>query len=183
MPHSAAQQQRDLDNNVPESNRRIDYNPAGRWSADSVRTRYLNLRQQLGGVQGFELQPRTHTQRGRTWIYSIMDSVAEGIRLGDPACIELAVAYIEADVMISGSGYTRERLARGLCHVPLTQMQKRRLAETFLRQLRQGTLRKEFKEYIRLFKTIGITEDREQIKACAGSHKAYIQRAARRLLS
>jgi hypothetical protein len=95
----------------------------------------------------------------------------------------LSVEYIDSDVMTSGSGYLRERMAHSQRHADLNASQQRRLAEVFLAQPRQGILRKEFKEYLRLFRALGVEPYRRQIERHEHSPQAHIQRAARRLLS
>jgi len=162
----------------------INYNSSGNWSLESVTSRYEILRSSIGGTSGFVLESRTYTNNGGiTWIYNIMASVVDGVKLRDPACIQLSVEYIEANVMDSTTGYIRESLARILRHVDLTNDQKRRLARIFICQLEQKNIRKEFKEYIRLFKTIDIEPYRDQIAGFLTSDKAFIKRAAERLLS
>ena len=149
----------------------------------AVVRRHSDLRTRLGGVRGFELVPRTYTNSGgMTWVYNIMESVVDGVRLGDQACIEISVEYIEDQVMGSCTGYIRERMARTLRHAQLSSSQRDRLARVFLFQLASGCLYKEFKEYIRLFKVIGVDEYRASIERFSTSPKAYIRRAAGRLL-
>ena len=74
----------------------INYNPKGKWSDKSVIARYRELSLRLGGIDGFEPIPRTYkNNQGMTWTYNIMDSVADGIQLGDASCVQLAIEYIE----------------------------------------------------------------------------------------
>jgi hypothetical protein len=163
---------------------RIDYNPAGKWSVASVTARYAALRVQLGGTSDFALQPRVYTNPGgMTWIYNIMEGVADGVQRGDQACIELAIGYIEDNIMASYTGYIRERMARSLRRAPLSKSQQTRLANVFLSQLISGNLHKEYREYIRLFRTMGVADFRTTIEKQRASAKAYIRRAAERLLA
>jgi hypothetical protein len=118
-----------------------------------------------------------------TWIYNIMDAVTDGVQLGDGACIQLSIDYIEDNVMGSTTGYIRERMARALRRVELKEYQKRQLAKIFLEQLRHQCLHKEFKEYSRLFKRIGVEPYRKEIEKYASAQKQYIRRAAQRLLA
>src|SRR5512132_3998838 len=46
--------------------------------------------------------------------------VANGIAAGDPACVELAIRYIELRYIGSYSGFIREKLARRLVRAELT---------------------------------------------------------------
>lgn len=162
----------------------INYNPQGKWSVEAVKQRYSELRILLGGAGGFELNPRTYTNKGGfTWIYNIMDAVTDGVQLGDNACIQLSIDYIKDNVMGSTTGYIRERMARALRHVELSENQKKQLARVFLQQLEHQNLHKEFKEYSRLFKKIGVEQYRNEIEKYTSSKKQYIQRAAQRILS
>uniref|UniRef100_UPI003752542A hypothetical protein n=1 Tax=Armatimonas sp. TaxID=1872638 RepID=UPI003752542A len=62
------------------------------------------------------LPDRKNWLQYRTTLYKI----AEGVRAKDPACIELAVRYIELRYIGSYSGYLRTHLARGLKHASLS---------------------------------------------------------------
>ncbi len=162
----------------------INYNDQGKWSVEAVKQRYSDLRILLGGVEGFELNPRMYTNKsGFTWIYNVMNAVVDGVQLGDNACVQLSIDYIEDNIMCSTTGYIRERMARALRHVELKEHQKKQLAEVFLNQLEDQNLYKEFKEYSRLFKTIGIEPFRKEIEKYASSEKQYIQRAVQKLLA
>lgn len=165
--------------------RRMDYNPSARWGVADVQDRYRALHRQLGGVDGFAPEPRCWTNAaGLTWVYNIMESVTDGVQLGDAACIELAVGYLEADLMHSGTGYLRERIARALRHAPLGDQQRERLRRLFVGQLRDGRMHKEYREYIRLFRRIGLGPYRAEIAVLAGTGQPdYVRRAAVRLLT
>lgn len=160
-----------------------DYNPPGKWSVALVQQRYAQLCDKFGTIEGFELQCRTYTNyQGASWIYNIMQSVVDGLQLGCKACIELSVQYIEDSPMSPHSGYIRERMARALRHVDLSDSQKLRLSEIFMLQLKSHGLKKEFREYIRLFKIIGIEPYRKAIEKHRHSSYQYIDHAAQRLL-
>jgi len=78
----------------------INYNHQGKWSAEAVKRRYSDLRVLTGGAEGFDLNSRTYTNKGGiTWIYNIMDAVVDGVRLGDNACVQLSIDYIEDNVI------------------------------------------------------------------------------------
>lgn len=156
----------------------LDYNSGGIWSNDSVMERYRKLAHQLGRAEDFDLQPKIYSQCSKTWVFNIMDSVADRIGSNDKACIELSVSYFEANVMISNSGYIREGMARKLRQIELTHKQKQRLATTFIRHLKNRALLQEYKTYIQLFKTIGIDDYCDQIKRYTSAPEAYMRRAA-----
>ena len=109
-----------------------DYNPEGNWSLASVQKKYIELRNLLGSEDRFELVPKTYTNSGGiTWIYNIMDTVADGVKLNDKACIELSIGYIEDNIMGTYTGYIRESMARSLKNATLTDLQKNRLIKVF----------------------------------------------------
>lgn len=167
-----------------KSSRVIDYNGKGNWSVESVKSTYQRLKSSLGGVNGFVLETRTYTNSGGvTWVYNIMDSVTEGVKLGDAACIELAIAYICDNEMAMYTGYIRARMARALKWVVLADGQKQRLAATFLSQLEAGMIHQEFSDYCKLFRVIGIAPYRNRLRQLRRSDKAFIRRAVAKLLA
>ena len=153
----------------------INYNPEGKWSVESVQNRYRKLSLEVGGVGGYQPEPNVYTNPGgTTWIYNIMESVVDGIQLGDMACVQLSIEYIQDNIMGPTTGYIRERMARALRNSELTNDQKKQLANIFLNMLHSGQLLKEFREYCRLFKVIGVDpyqNDIEQFRASIGTPK------------
>lgn len=161
----------------------INHNAQGRWSVESVQAEYRRLSLVLGGVAGFEPTPRKHTNPiGCTWIYNIMDSVVDGIQLDDSSCVQLAIDYIQDNDMRPSTGYIRERMARALGGVELSSKQKSILAATFIQQIKSQKIYREFREYAKLFKKIGIEPYRASIEKYRKSERQYIVRAAKRLL-
>ncbi|MBT2787351.1 MULTISPECIES: hypothetical protein [unclassified Halomonas] len=163
---------------------KINYNPTGKWSVEAVKERYSKLSLSLGSVDGFEPFCKTYTnRRGFTWVYNIMDSVVDGVRLGDKACVQLAIDYIRDNEMYSKTGYIRARMARALKSADLSDSQKKELALIFLHQLETGVLYQEYREYCRLFRKIGVEPYRREIKRYGKARRQYIKRAANRLLA
>jgi len=76
--------------------------------------------------------------------------VAEGVREGDPACIEIAIRYIELNYFGSYSGFIRERLARCLKNQELTNSQIERLKIHFQYLINSKMCFTEFREYKKL---------------------------------
>lgn len=94
--------------------------------------------------------------------------VGDGVVAKDPACIELAIRYIELRYMGSYSGYLRSLFSRRLKHVTLTATQQSRLHEHFRGLVLCGERSDEFRDYMNLWRLI-ITEEqrRELFKAVA----------------
>jgi hypothetical protein len=78
--------------------------------------------------------------------------VADGVRAGDAACVELAVRYIELRHIGSYSGFVRALLARRLKHAALTDRQRLRLHEHFASLVLDGERTEEFREYLALWR-------------------------------
>ncbi len=83
-----------------------------------------------------------------------MYRVADGVKAGDRACVELAIRYIELHHIGSYSGYIRALLARRLKHVELTEDQKRRLIHHFEQIVANRDYRQEFRDYKKLWRRI-----------------------------
>ena len=80
--------------------------------------------------------------------------IADGVRADDPACIELAVRFIELRHIGSYSGFLRERLSRCLRHAALTPELQDRLHWHFRDLVRREEMTNEFREYLRLWRRI-----------------------------
>ncbi len=78
---------------------------------------------------------------------AILNRVAEGVRAGDAACVELAIRYIELQHIGSYSGYRRAKLARSLKHAAMTEPQRSRLNALFLRHVRDRDYTIEVRDY------------------------------------
>lgn len=91
--------------------------------------------------------------------------LADGVRAGDPACVELAIRYIELHYIGSYAGYLRARLARALKHAPLEESQRRRLHQHFAGLCLRGEYTHEFGEYLRLWRRIIRPEERDALLA------------------
>ncbi len=80
--------------------------------------------------------------------------IADGLRLGDRACIELAIRYIELRWIGSYSGYIRALLARRLKHVDLLDAEQERLIRHFEMIEANRDYTAEFRDYEKLWKCI-----------------------------
>lgn len=137
--------------------------PAG-WRAEEI----VREHARLGG--SFQLHvpapvevPSPHAvpeQDGWLHYKLTVHRLAEGVRAGDPACIELAVRYIALHYIGSYAGYLRARLARALKHAPLQESQRRALHEHFAALYLRGEYTHEFSEYLRLWARIVRPEER-----------------------
>jgi hypothetical protein len=89
--------------------------------------------------------------------------VARGVAAGDPACIELAVRFIELRYRGSYSGFTREKLARKLANAQLTANQQCRLHDHFEKLMFAQERTQEFRAYVKLWRRILTSEQRTEV--------------------
>jgi hypothetical protein len=89
--------------------------------------------------------------------------IADGILLvNDPACAELAIQYIELRYIGFCSGYLRALFARRLKHATLDVDQKARLHIHFSTLVAKRDYSWEFREYVRLWRSILASPELEQ---------------------
>ena len=131
--------------------------PAG-WSSSEV----IALHQSLGGT--FPISGADATEPGApqglpdryNWLQyrETLRRIGDGVKAGDPACVELAIRYIELDYFGSYSGFIKARFARLLKSHKLSSSQVRRLGIHFSSLVNAGRCFEEFKEYKKLLKKI-----------------------------
>ena len=102
--------------------------------------------------------------------------VGRGVAAGDPACIELAVRFIELRYVGSYSGFIREKLARKLANAQLTASQRSRLHRHFEKLVFAQERTQEFRAYAKLWRRIITSTQRtellERLKAQHGEEAA-----------
>ena len=110
--------------------------------------------------------------------------VGDGVAAKDPACIELAIRYIELRYIGSYSGFVRSLLSRRLKHVHLSAAQQIRLHEHFRRLVLTGERSDELRDYISLWRLIITDEQREELlKAVADRGTSAVSWLTERLQS
>lgn len=139
------------------------------WTA----SRILAEHERLGGV--FNLHGPRATEPGspnwlpdrNNWLQyrAALRRLATGVRANDPACVELAVRYIELRYIGSYSGYLRALLSRSLKNATLTNSQKNRLIEHFLNLVVREERTEEFREYIKLWRKLISKNELSDIEA------------------
>lgn len=160
----------------------IDYNGEGRWTRAAILERYARFAADAG-VAPLDLSPMEHAERGRHWVYPVMEKVIGGIEAGDPACIRLGIEFIEEDAKFPFGKILKSNTARALRRAPLTDEQKQRIRRRVLSMLRAGNVPPEFREYAKLVKKIGLRES-EMSEVLGTSDRvsrfrSYLQAAAR----
>jgi hypothetical protein len=133
----------------------IDYNGEGRWSKAEILTRYSAYAAEAG-IEPRDLSPHEHFERGRRWVYPVMQEVITGIEAGDPACVRLGIEFIEEDAGFPFGRILKKNTAKALRRAPLSEEQGQRIVRRVVAMLRAGNTPREFREYAKLAREIGI---------------------------
>lgn len=88
-------------------------------------------------------------------------AVAE-LRNGRSAGIETAIAFLEADPWHYHSGYLKQKLARWIRRMPLTEQQRERLRQALTSAIQKGR-REDLSEYVSLGRTLDTPEFRSRL--------------------
>ena len=132
----------------------IDYNGEGRWTSGAILSHYEGYAASIGVISR-DLSPSVHSERGRYWIYPVMEKVIDGIEAGDLACVQLGTEFIEEDAKFPFGKILKSNVARALRRAALSAEQKERIRGRVLGMLRAGHVPHEFHEYAKLLRKIG----------------------------
>lgn len=159
----------------------INYNGEGDWSLSAILDRYARYCELLG-VEELNLYPLEHVEGIRKWIYPVMDRVIKGIELGDAACKQIGIEFIEQDQGFTMGRRLKSNAARALRRADLNEEDKARIRKRVVQMLLDGNVPREYKEYAKLLKRIGLAEYREEIETRADPTNPYVMKYVRYLL-
>ncbi len=134
----------------------IDYNGSGCWSRESILQRYEEYADRLNLASLLDLRPMEHEGEGKRWIYPVMGKVIDGIEKGDPACTQIGVEFIEEDASFAFGQILKASTARALRRTALTSEQMERIRRRVVDMIVRGYLPREFKQYQKLARKIGL---------------------------
>ncbi len=113
-----------------------------------------------------------------------MERIAAGIRAGDRAAIRAGIDLLGQDHGRPFGMLLKADVARALRqHASLSEDQCVRLRARFADMLVRGYLPREYKEYAKLFRKIGLGQHRAAIAAVAASDNPFVRRWAWYLLT
>lgn len=144
-----------------------DYNGEGRWSRAGILERYRVYCRDLRVAAPTDLTPLETTEGEVRWVYPVMERVIQGIEAGDPACIALGVDFIEEDGRFPFGKVLKSNTARALRRARLTSGQVDRVRRRVLGMLAAGHVPREFKQYARLLRKVGLGEGWAEVEARA----------------
>lgn len=142
----------------------FDLNGAGDWSLDGIRLRYARHASALGVPRPRQLEPRRLTEGGRTWVYPVIEEVLTGVSEGDRACVAMAVDLVCTDERFRFGKIFKDKAARALRDVELTEEQIARIRWHAIRQLENGFAPPEFRTLAQLVRRIGLGEFRDRAR-------------------
>lgn len=153
----------------------IDYNGTGFWGLEAVRRRYELYARRYGVSPLRDLNPLSHTEKEKRWIYPVMNRVIEGIEAGDPACAEIGVEFIEESASFPFGMILKSDTARALRRATLTEGQKERIRKRVTEMICTGYLPREFRQYAKLARKIGLGDWLSQIEQEANLEDDWIK--------
>jgi hypothetical protein len=117
-----------------------------------------------------------HAEDEKRWIYPVMDRVIEGIESGDLACAEIGVEFIEEDASFAFGRILKSNTARALRRNPLTDELKERIRKRVVAMLEGGYLPREYRQYAKLARKIGLGQWLAEIKERVPIDNPWAQR-------
>jgi hypothetical protein len=153
------------------------YNGTGFWSVEEVLRRYAEYARVFGITQPRDRTPLTTLDGDIERIYPVMDRVIEGIEAGDLGCAELGVEFIQTSDSFPFGMTIKSNVARALRRTTLTEAQKERIRRRVVEMLEAAYLPREFRQYAKLARKLGLSEFLQRIKQLAAlSSNARVQR-------
>lgn len=153
----------------------VDYNGIGIWSVEGIQKRYVKYAAALG-IKPQPLFPRRHKEGERTWVYPVMEQIIERIDHGDKAAIEIGIEFImEDDFFVFGS-ILKSNAARSLRRSALTEDQQTRIRERLVAMLLSGQVPREWHEYKRLLRSVGLGQLWSMLESGVDRENKYVMR-------
>jgi hypothetical protein len=153
-----------------------DYNGSGDWSGPAIQERYLQHARSMGQKELRDLTANQHFEGSVRWVYPVMDKVIAGIQAGDAACAEIGVEFIERAGKQPIGRMLHANTARSLRRATLNASQIDRLRTRILAMLVKAEVPREFHEYAKLLRHIGIGPGWRQVVSSVDRTNPYVMR-------
>ena len=106
-----------------------------------------------------------------------MDAVADGIKAGDPACVDLGVEFVESAQKQPFGRILHAKVARALRQSSLTEEHVARLRVRILAMLLAGQVPHEYHEYTKLLRRIGLGDGWADARSQVDETNPYVMRS------
>jgi hypothetical protein len=154
----------------------IDYNGPGDWGLRAVQERYRHYALAMQVTSPLPLEPDRSSDGTSERIYPVMDEVISRAEAGDPACVELAIELVESGHSQPFGRLLKYRAARALRRVPLSEPQAARLRRRVLSLLDSNGVCREFREYAKLLRALGLPENWRELCRNADASNPYVRK-------
>jgi hypothetical protein len=151
-----------------------DYNGTGMWSREGILDRYADYARLFHVTVPATLKPLDSTANGVRWIYPIMDPVIDAIEAKDAAAIEIGVEFIEQDQTFPFGKILKSNTARALRRADLNDDHKERIRRRVLQMLLDGMVPREYREYAKLLRKVGIGDNWDEIEKKLDRSNPYV---------
>ena len=123
-----------------------------------------------------DIQPRMDVEGAIRRIYPIMNKVIECIEKNDLACIEIGVEFIEESASFTFGKILKYNTARALRRASgsLNDEQRERIRKRIVEMLCTGYLPREFRQYAKLARIIGLGGWQSKIECEANLNNIWV---------
>jgi len=156
----------------------VDLNGAGDWTAARVIERYQARARELR-VEPRALAARVDESHAGRWVYPVMDDVIEGIAAGDAACVEIGIEFLEPRLVLPFGRSLHCATARALRRAALSSWQAARLRTRIYAMLLAGWVPREFRDYAKLLRRIGLGDEWPSVRARVDETNPHVMRYVR----
>lgn len=153
-----------------------DFNGEGKWAKDEIISRYATYCRELHISEPIDLTPTESRENATVWIFPVMEKVIKGIENGDAACRRIGVEFIEEDRKFSFGKIIKANTARALRRSELTADEKTRVRRRVVAMLIAGHVPREYKQYAKLLKKIGVGDSLTDVEKKLDHSNQYVVR-------
>jgi hypothetical protein len=133
-----------------------DYNGTGRWSREAIEQRYADYARRFKIASPANIAAHEHEHNGNRWVYPVMSSIIQAIKLNDAAAVEIGVEFIEEDQLFTFGKILKCAAARALRRATLSPVQAERVRQRVVGMLLSGSIPREIEDYVKLLRNTGV---------------------------
>ena len=142
-----------------------DFNGRGKWSESAIVRRYARYVLQEKVSPRLKIASNRSHKGDETWLYPAVEAVIDGVGAGDVACAVICIELIEEDATMPFGRTLKANAARALRqreHL-LKPVHSARLRTRIFELLVKGNVPREYREYAKLLRSLGLGPYWEQL--------------------